>query len=275
MVAGITEDDVVIENLIDEVTNYLETYTNRYILTQSVTVYLDSDEMKSEIYLPCVPLVSVTSITTTDDDGSDTVVNSTNYQVRAGENPRITLTQSGSWPTDARTYDGMAIVCVVGSNGSVLPAVGFEPTSTTVAESDDLVAGGTFTGTSKTSFEVKIEDIGSPDTFKNRKITRDGDGVKTVGDWSSETNITGSAQDLDDGITATFGSTTNHTIGSVWNIQLYERIPRRIKMLIQGLVVHFYMSKGRGINETVSGQLIGLPHQLRSMMDSLRVTPWV
>ena len=47
------------------------------------------------------------------------------------------------------------------------------------------------------------------------------------------------------------------------------------KMLLKALVMQFYMSKGRGVTETVSGQLIGMPNHLRHMLDSLRVTPWV
>jgi len=42
-------------------------------------------------------------------------------------------------------------------------------------------------------------------------------------------------------------------------------------MLLRGLVLHHYMSKGRGIVETVSGQLISVPRQLELMVQSLRV----
>jgi uncharacterized phiE125 gp8 family phage protein len=275
MVDGVNQDDTVVENLIDEVTDYLEHATNRYILSQSVTVYLDAGEITETIHLPCVPLVSVTSITTTDDDGDDTVVDSSNYQVRVGEDPRITLTQSGSWPTDVRAYDGMAIVCAVGSNGSVVPEVGFVPTSTTATQLDDMVAGGTFTGTVKTKFEIVIDGADTdPETVKWRKITRDADGVKTFGAWTEGVDITGAAQTLGDGTTVTFTNTTGHTASSQWNVQLVERIPRRIRLLFQGLIVHFYSTKGRGVDQTASGQLIGLPNHLRNMIRSLRVQPW-
>ena len=274
VVSNVTEDDIVLEDLIDETTDYLENYCNRYFLTQTVIVYLDSPEIQHSIRLPCVPLVSVSSIVTTDDDGDTTTVSSTNYQVRAGENPRITLTQAGSWPTDVRTYDGMAITCIVGSNGTKASSVGFIPTNSTSTQLDDLTAGGTFTGTVRTTFEIKINSPAAPDVMVFRKTTRDADGVKTVTAWSSGANITGAAQTLADGVTATWAATTGHTDESVWTIQLYEVLPPRIRMLFKGLVLHFYLSKGRGVSETVSGQVIGMPYQLQAMMDGLRVTPW-
>jgi hypothetical protein len=242
-------------------------------------VYLDADEIQSTIHLPCVPLVSVSSIVTTDDDGTDTTVNATNYQVRAGENPRITLTQSGSWPTDARSYDSMAITCTVGSNGNTVAFVAFEPTLQTTTELDDLTIGGTFTGTLRTKFEIKIDSIGTPDVFKFRKLTWDTDGVLTTGAWSSGANITGAAQTLSDGVTATWAATTGHTDESSWTVDYYERVYRRtpgdLDQLYLGLVTHFYLTKGRGVDETLSGQLIGIPNHLRLMAQSLRVQPWV
>ena len=274
-VSNVTEDDLVIEQLIDETVSYLENYCNRYFVTQTVTVYLDSNEICDTIHLPCVPLVSVSSITTTDDDGDTTLVASTNYQVRAGENPRITLTASGAWPTDIRDYDGVAIVCIVGANGHKVPHVGFTPTNQTTTQLDDLTAGGTFTGTVRTTIEVKIDSTGAPDVFKFRKKTWDADGVMTVTAWSSGANITGAAQTLVDGVTATWAATTGHTDESKWTIQPYEILPPRVRMLLKGLVLHFYLSKGRGVSETVSGQVIGMPYQFQSMMDGLRVTPWV
>lgn len=273
--ANVTEDDDAIRDVVRETTDYLEHWCNRYFLTQSVTVYLDANEITDVIHLPCVPLVSVTSIVTTDDDGDTTTVGSTNYQVRGGENPRISLTQSGSWPTDARDYDGMAITCVVGSNGNVKPFVKYVPAGSTTAQLDDLSISGTFTGTVRTTYEVKIESTGTPDVMKFRKHTWDSDDIKTTTAWSSGANITGAAQLLGDGLSATWAATTGHTDEDMWTVDLFEVMPRRFKMLFKGLVLHHYMGKGRGVTETVSGQLIGVPNQLRSMMDSYRVTPWV
>jgi len=148
---GIVEDDGVLETLIDEAYGYLEKRTNRKFLEQTWTYTIDSDAIGNTIRLPLVPLVSVSTIKTTDDDGGVTTVTNTNYQVRAGENPRIVLTQDGEWPTDERTHDSMAIACVCGCGGDTIPHVGFEPASTTEAGPDDLSASGTFTGTARTT----------------------------------------------------------------------------------------------------------------------------
>ena len=107
-----------------------------------------------------------------------------------------------------------------------------------------------------------------------RKITRDADGVKTIGAWTTGVAVTGSAQTLDDGVTVTFAATTGHTLDDQWNIQLHEELPKRVKLALKGLVLYFYSTKGRGVTETVSGQLIGMPRVLDQMLDSLRVESW-
>jgi uncharacterized phiE125 gp8 family phage protein len=51
-------------------------------------------------------------------------------------------------------------------------------------------------------------------------------------------------------------------------------LPEEIVMLMKGLVQHQYRSKGMGITETASGQLIGVPGIYAQMIQSLRVEPW-
>jgi uncharacterized phiE125 gp8 family phage protein len=274
--AGINDDDDVLEVLIGEIHDYLENQTNRKILTQTWKVTLDANEIADTIRLPLVPVVSMssTAIVTTDDDGSETTVNATNYQLRAGENPRITLTQNGLWPTDMRAHDSMAITCVCGYDGDVIPHVGWVPTSTTSTTLNDMTAGGTFSGTVRTEFEIEIDAEATPDTIKWRKVTRDANGEKTYSAWTATVAVTGSAQTLTDGVSVTFGATTGHTLADAWTVQLYEVLPLRVKMLYKGFILHFYQTKGRGVSETVSGQLISTPRVFQYMVDSLRVVPW-
>ena len=272
--AGINDDDDVLEVLIDEIHDYLENQTNRKILTQTWKVTLDADEVGATIRLPLVPVVSVSSIVTTDDDGDDTTVTSTNYQLRAGENPRITLTQDGEWPTDMRDYDSMAITCVCGYDGDVIPHVGWVPTSTQVTTLNDMTAGGTFSGTVRTELEIEVDAEDTPDTIKWRKVTRDANGEKTYSAWTATVAVTGAAQTIADGVTVTFAATTGHTLADAWTVQLYEVLPLRVKMLYKGMILHFYQTKGRGVSETVSGQLISTPRVFQHIVDSLRVVPW-
>lgn len=113
--AGVTTDDGAITQAIKEITAYLEGRLNgRKFITQTWTVTLDEEEVDEIIKLKLLPLQSVSSIKTYDDDGDSTTVASTNYLVTTGERPRITLTANGSWPSDMRTYDSMVITCVVG-----------------------------------------------------------------------------------------------------------------------------------------------------------------
>jgi hypothetical protein len=268
---GIVAEDALIEDLIAEAYDYLETETNRKMLGQTWKLTLDESEVSSVIRLPLVPLVSVSSIVTTDDDGDETTVAATNYQVRGGENPRIVLTDDGEWPTDMRDYDSMVITCVCGYGGSVLPFVGFVPGDHVSPGLNDLSAGGTFTGTVRTYFDVEINEEATPDTFKWRKTTRDSDGIKTVAAWSAGVAITGAAQALADGVTVKFAATTGHSDGDAWRVEMYESLPGRIRYAMKGIVLHIYTTKGRGVDQTVSGQLIGMPYQLRHMIDSLRV----
>ena len=273
---GLVEDDAVIERLIDEAYDELESMTNRKILGQAWTYTIDSAEIGDPIRLPLVPLVSVSSIKTTDDDDAVTTVTSTNYQVRGGENPRIVLTTDGEYPTDERDHDSMAIVCVCGYGGDVVPFVGWEPASTTASTLDDMTASlsDTFSGASRTTYEIKLTTEATPDKIDWRKVTRDDNGAKTYGAWTSDVVITGSAQALSENVTVTFGATTGHTADDEWTVQMYEMLPRRVRRALKGLILFYYDAKGRGVTETVSGQLIGMPRHLERNINSLRVESW-
>jgi hypothetical protein len=250
--------------------------TNRRILGQTWTYTIDSAEISDSIRLPLVPLVSVSSITTTDDDGDETTVTSTNYQVRGGENPRIVLTTDGEYPSDERDHDSMAIVCVCGYGGTVVPFVGWEPKSTTnTSPLNDLSASlsAAFGGAARTTYEVEITNTPN-DEFRWRKVTKDANGAKTYGAWTSDVAITGAAQTLSENVQVTFGATTGHALGDKWTVQMYEMLPRRIRRALKGLILFYFDAKGRGVTETVSGQLIGLPRHLERNIDSLRVESW-
>jgi hypothetical protein len=168
----------------------------------------------------------------------------------------------------------MAITVVCGYDGDVIPHVGWVPTGTTVTTLNDMTAGGTFTGTVRTELEIEIDAEATPDTIKWRKVTRDANGEKTYSAWTATVAITGSAQTIADGVSVTFAATTGHTLADAWTVQLYEVLPLRVKMLYKGMILHFYQTKGRGVSETVSGQLISTPRVFQHMVDSLRVVPW-
>ena len=92
-------------------------------------------------------------------------------------------------------------------------AVGTTTVDTTAGGSPvagDITSGGTYTGgPTPVTYYVKIEATGTPDTFS---WSTD----KTH--WSAAANITGSAQTLEKGVTATFAATTGHTAGNIYAI---------------------------------------------------------
>jgi hypothetical protein len=75
---------------------------------------------------------------------------------------------------------------------------------------DDLTPGGTFNHQSDISYRVKIDGLGTPDTF-----TWSADGGTT---WTATgVAVTGAAQTLNYGTTVTFGATTGHTLNNYWD----------------------------------------------------------
>ena len=75
-------------------------------------------------------------------------------------------------------------------------------------------SGNTLGAGGHQEYEVVIDSEGSPDTFKWRKRPFGG----TWGAYTEGVAITGDAQELDDGVTITFGATTGHTLDDTWNI---------------------------------------------------------
>jgi len=90
---------------------------------------------------------------------------------------------------------------------------------------DDATSGGAFTGDATTNYVVEIDAAGSPDTFKWSS-----DGGST---WNATgVAITGSAQELNNGVTVTFAATTGHTVGDVWSFTAtaWEYTPASVNM---------------------------------------------
>lgn len=84
------------------------------------------------------------------------------------------------------------------------------PTFTGTGTLNDLTTGRTLTGATSTSFVVKIDSIGAPDTF-----SWSSDGGTT---WTDiNVAITGGAQPLLNGVTITFGATSGHALDDTWS----------------------------------------------------------
>jgi len=89
-------------------------------------------------------------------------------------------------------------------------AIGADNTNFTGSGLDDGVFEGYFEGATTTTYYVRIDGTGTPDTFewsKDNFATTEATGVA----------ITGNAQTLDNNIKIHFGATTGHTSGDTWD----------------------------------------------------------
>lgn len=78
---------------------------------------------------------------------------------------------------------------------------------------NDMITGGTFSGTSAITYTVTIATAGSPDTF-NWTDSNGGSG--------SGVSISGASQTLSNGVTITFTATTGHTTTNYW---IFNAVP--------------------------------------------------
>lgn len=108
---------------------------------------------------------------------------------------------SGNGTTFVVNDDAQAITASVGGHTVVETAQFFG------SGLDDMINGGTYTGTESVYYSITIDSEGTPDTFSWT------DGTTTENNIS----ITGSEQELSDGVTIAFASTTGHTSGDQWN----------------------------------------------------------
>lgn len=73
---------------------------------------------------------------------------------------------------------------------------------------DDITITGTYTGTTDIRYQIDINAVGVPDSF--RWSSDDG------ATWSADIAITGAAQSFDAGLSVTFGATTGHDLSDNW-----------------------------------------------------------
>ena len=80
---------------------------------------------------------------------------------------------------------------------------------------DDLSSSGIYSLTGNAVFQIKIDGVGSLNTFEWRK--------GASGGWTSGIDMTGSAQLLQDGISITWAATTGHSNNDEWEMNVgYE-----------------------------------------------------
>ncbi len=129
-----TDDDTLVTNLISVARMACEEFTRRALITQGWTLWLDhfpgtatnwwdNENSSSSSYLtvkrfinlPRPPLVAVASVSTFDDDDTETVFDPANYFVDSASEPgRLALRNAATWPTPGRETHGIQIVYTAG-----------------------------------------------------------------------------------------------------------------------------------------------------------------
>ena len=120
-----TADDSLITALIAAARDYTETTTNRSLINQTFYYYLHDWPAGNHIKLPRPPLVSVTSVAYTDDDGSTTTWGTANYYVDTTNTPGlVVLNEDYDWPDDdLRATNAIKVTYVAGygTAGTLVP----------------------------------------------------------------------------------------------------------------------------------------------------------
>lgn len=134
-----------IDSLITSARMYIEDHTRRALITQEWTMTLDTWPSKAgslgwwdgvregaisqassrSVELPMAPLLSVTSISTFDQNNEETVFDASNYYLDTLATPGQLILNDGTvWPTFTRTRNGIKIVyqCGYGANVTDVPA---------------------------------------------------------------------------------------------------------------------------------------------------------
>lgn len=161
----INDDDQQVQRKIAEATALVEDYCGLALLTQTLDWTFDAfpgyrtrdgrpmphyQWVPSLRYLefPRAPLASVASVTTTNEDGTTTVMSSSDYYLDTASHPgRLCLKSSASWPSDVRQFAGVTARFVAGwTSAALVPAPIVEAVLHVVAWSygfrgDDVVSG--------------------------------------------------------------------------------------------------------------------------------------
>lgn len=121
---------------------------------------------------------------------------------------------------------------------------------------NDATSGGTYTGLSDIEYKVVIDAEGTPDTFEWFK-----DNVSQA----SGVAITGSSQNLDNGLTITFVGTDNHTLNDQWVFHPAVTITADYHCSFTNFLNNVYITNGEDRPFKYNGtdiSLVGIPSGL-------------
>lgn len=129
-------DDALIDLFVEAATTQVENHIHRSLISQSWTLTMDNFDRHSDhildqlgegvhnlpmsvafrsdvVFLARMPIISITSVKTTDTDNSQTPFDSSNYDFSA-ETGQLFLNDGSVWPTNLREKDAIEIIYVAG-----------------------------------------------------------------------------------------------------------------------------------------------------------------
>jgi len=108
-----TDDDELLDGLISVAVDYVENFTRRALLTQTITLTCDGFPLYFEVERPV--LQSVTSIQYIDSDGNTQTLDSSKYTVDTASIPaRIVEAYGETWPSTQGVINSVTIIYVAG-----------------------------------------------------------------------------------------------------------------------------------------------------------------
>jgi uncharacterized phiE125 gp8 family phage protein len=116
----VSDDDDLITALIIAAREFVENYTGRKLIEQTIQYTLPDFPLEGVIYIPSSPVISVDSVEYVDSGGDDQTLSADLYEVRAIElPPEISLLGGESWPsTDTDTSVAVTVTATVGYGDS-------------------------------------------------------------------------------------------------------------------------------------------------------------
>lgn len=111
-----TADDTLIGTLITAARAHVENHLRRALITQTWELVLDAFPVGNTLRLPLPPLVSVTSIKYTDEDGNEGTFSSSAYEVDTDSTVgRVRLKSGETWPSETlAAVNGVRVRYVAG-----------------------------------------------------------------------------------------------------------------------------------------------------------------
>ena len=240
-------DEMLISHvLIPAARRLIERWTGRALITQTVDLWLDKDQLVGKIPLPRAPFSALDSSETAPhpvdywtEAHVETAVDSDTYYTSGNtDQPFIALDEGESWPTDPRDYDAMRIRYDCGYGAGVIGTPAFVGSGL-----DDLTTGGTYCGSKNITYRIAIQTAAATDVIK---WSRDA-GVTWV---DSSISVTGDYQLLENGLYVKLAATTGHTAGEYWTVACTGHgVPEVYTTAILATVGDWYNRRGNLVDE--------------------------